>query len=107
MDLFLNIGLYHFLATSIFLFAIGLFGAIFSNNLIKTLISLEFLFCGVILNLASFAVYCDDSKYKGISLIFVITVIVSVLIAAGLITAMNISKYKESLNVENLNNLKG
>ena len=107
MDLFLNIGLYHFLATSLFLFAIGLLGTIFSNDLIKTLISVEILFCGVILSLASFAVYCDDSKYKGISLVFFITIILAILISAGIIITMNISKYKQSLNVDNINKLKG
>ena len=107
MDLFFNIGLYHFLAAAIFLFATGLLGVILSKNLLKTLISAEILFCGIILNIAALAVYCDADKYKGITLAFILTVIISVLIGAGLIITMNINKYKDSSDIEKLNELKG
>lgn len=107
MDIFINIGFYHFLLTALFLFATGLLGVIVSKNLLKILISLEIMFCGVTLNLATFAVYCDNSHFKGSILALFVIALSAVHIAIGIAITLNIYKFKETVNMDNIGELKG
>lgn len=107
MDFFVNIGMYHFILTAIFFFAIGLFGVIISKNILRILISIEIMFCGVTLNIATFAVYCDELHFRGSVLALFVIVLASIHTAIGIAIALNIYKFKGSLNIENIGELKG
>ncbi|MBQ2644349.1 NADH-quinone oxidoreductase subunit NuoK [bacterium] len=106
MDYFFNIGLYHFLTTALILFAIGFLGTIISKNLLRILISLEIMFCGITLNIAAFSVYCDVSHFKGsiLALFVIILLAIHVIIASAII--LNIYKFKGSIDIENCGELK-
>lgn len=107
MDFLLNIGLYHFLTTALFLFAMGLLGAIVSKNLLKILISLEIMFCGVTLNIAAFTVYCDTSHFKGSILAFFVIILAAIQIAIGAVIAFNIYKFKGNTDIDEMGELRG
>lgn len=107
MDFLLNIGLYHFLTTSLLLFALGLLGTIVSKNLLKILISLEIMFCGVTLNIASFAVYCDTNHFKGCILAFFVIILTAIHLSIGAAIAYNLYKFKVNLDIDEMGELKG
>ncbi len=102
-----NIGMFHFLLLGLFLFLIGLLGTIISKNLLRILISLEIMFCGITLNLATFAVYNDSTHFMGgITALFVI-VMTTVHIAIGATIALNIFHLKGTVDIEEIGELKG
>jgi NADH:ubiquinone oxidoreductase subunit K len=107
MDFLLNIGLYHFLILSLFLLLIGFLGAIISKNLLRILISLEIMFCGITLNIGAFSVYTDITHFKGIIFIFFIMILMTIHIVIGIAITMNIFKLKGTTNIEEIGELKG
>lgn len=107
MENFFNIGLYQFLATSIILFSIGLFGAVISQNLLKILISLEIMFCAVTLNIVAFTVYSDNSHVKGFILALFILFLTAVHISIGAAIILNLYKFKASTDIQDVGELKG
>lgn len=102
-----NIGIYHFLLLALILFVIGLFGAVVSKNLLKILISIEIMFCGVTLNLATFATYSDTTHFKGSIMTLFAIVLAAIHIAVGIAIIVNIWKFKSTTNIENIGELKG
>lgn len=102
-----NIGMFHFLLLGLLLFLIGLLGTIISKNLLRILISLEIMFCGITLNLATFAVYNDKTHFIGeITALFVI-VMTTVHLAIGTAIALNIFQLKGTVDIEEIGELKG
>lgn len=65
------------------------------------------MFCGVTLNVAAFATYCDTAHFKGSVMALFIIVLTAVHIAVGTAIAVNIFKFKETVNIENIGELKG
>ncbi len=107
MDFLSDIGIYHFLILSLSLFLIGLFGVAVSKHILKILISLEIMFSAATLNVATFAVYSDETHFKGgILALFIIVLSVIHIIIATAIT-INIFKFKQTANIENIGELKG
>lgn len=106
-DLLTDIGLYHYLLTALILFITGFCGIIISKNLLKILISLEIMFCGVTLNLAAFTVFCDEQHMKGVILAIFIILLTTVQITIGITIAINIFYRKSTLNIDNIGDLKG
>ena len=47
------------------MFLIGLVGSMVSKNVIKVLISIEFMLTGVNINFVAFASYCDNIRFDG------------------------------------------
>ena len=107
MEYFLHIGLYHFVAIALMLFSMGLAGLLMSKNLLKTFISLEIMFCGIILNLAALSVYCDTGHFKGAMLALCVIMLISLHIALGFIIALNIYKFRGTLDIDEIGDLKG
>ncbi|MGN0015201.1 MAG: NADH-quinone oxidoreductase subunit NuoK [Candidatus Gastranaerophilaceae bacterium] len=107
MNIVTDIGLYHFLFPALFLFAIGLFGAIVSKHILKILISLEIMFCGVTLNVAAFATFCTNTPLKGNVLALFLIILSVVHIAVGAAVTVNIFKFKHTVNIEDIGELKG
>ena len=107
MDFLFNIGMYHFLLLGLFLFLTGLLGTIISKNLLRILISLEIMFCGITLNLATFSVYSDGSHFKGEILALFVLIMATVHIAVGVAIVLNIHGFKGTVDVEEIGELKG
>ena len=107
MNGLMHIDMYHFLILAILLFMTGIFGVVISKHLIKVLISLEIMFCGITLSLATFTTYCDPDHTKGTVAALFFIVLSAIHIAIGMAITMNIFKFKETVNIENIGELKG
>lgn len=59
------IGMYHYLFVGLTLFLIGILGSIISKNVIKVLISIEFMLTGININFVTFGTYCDGINFDG------------------------------------------
>lgn len=60
-----EITLFHYLFIGLFLFLIGFIGSIIVKNVIKVLISIEFMLTGVNINFITFAAFCDNINFHG------------------------------------------
>ncbi|MGE3728297.1 MAG: NADH-quinone oxidoreductase subunit NuoK [Candidatus Sericytochromatia bacterium] len=95
---FLTIGLEHYLVASALLFAIGLFGLITSRNLIKVLMSVEFILNAANLNFVAFSHYVTPHELTGqVFAIFVMTIAAA---EAGVALAIALSIYKHFRTVD-------
>ena len=99
------IGIYHYLFVGLVLFLIGLLGTIFSKNIIKILILIEFMLTGININFVTFGTYCDNIKFDGyiISLFYVGLGAVELAIALYIFYLM--FQKKESENIERYTDL--
>lgn len=107
INLVFNIGLYHYLFLSLILFMIGFFGAIVSKNVLKVLISIEFMLTAVNINFIAFASFFDNIKLNGFvfSLFYIAVGAVEIAIALAIFYLM--FRTKQSVNTENYTELKG
>ena len=107
IDMIFNIGLYHYLILALILFLIGFFGAIISKNVLKVLISIEFMLTAVNINFIAFASFFDNIKLHGFvfSLFYIAVGAVEAAIALAILYLM--FKTKQSVNTEDYNELKG
>lgn len=55
-----NITIYHYLITSLLLFVTGIFGAVLCRNVIKILISIEFILTAVNINFIAFSTFSEN-----------------------------------------------
>lgn len=96
----LDIGLYHYLILALILFVIGFFGAIISKNILKVLISLEFMLTAVNINFIAFASFFDNIKLQGFvfSLFYIALGAVEIAIALAIFYLM--FRGKQSVNTE-------
>lgn len=103
----LDIGLYHYLFLALILFLIGFFGAIVSKNILKVLISIEFMLTAVNINFIAFASFFDNVKLDGFvfSLFYIAVGAVEIAIALAIFYLM--FNTKNSINTEDYNELKG
>lgn len=99
-DLIFNISLYHYLLLALILFLIGFFGAIVSKNMLKVLISIEFMLTAVNINFIAFAGFFDNIKLNGFvfSLFYIAIGAVEVAIALAVFYIM--FRTKQSVNTE-------
>ena len=101
-----EIGLGHYLILGAIIFTIGVVG-IFLNrkNIIVILMSIELILLAVNINLVSFSVYLQDLVGQVFTM-FVLTVAAAEA-AVGLAIIVIYYKNKGSINVEQINSLKG
>ncbi len=99
-DLFFKVGLYHYLFLALILFIIGFLGAIISKNILKVLISIEFMLTSVNINFIAFASFFDNIKLNGLifSLFYIAVGAVEIAIALAIIYLM--FREKRSINTE-------
>ena len=102
---FLTIGLEHYLVASALLFAIGLFGLITSRNLIKVLMSVEFILNAANLNFVAFSHYLND--IGGQVFVFFILTVAAAESAIGLAILVVLFRNRNTINVQDLDSLKG
>ena len=107
LKLIFDIGLYHYLFLALILFIIGFFGAIISKNILKVLISIEFMLTAVNINFIAFASFFDNVKLNGFvfSLFYIAVGATEIAIALAIFFLM--FKTKNSVNTEDYNELKG
>lgn len=107
LKLIFDIGLYHYLFLALILFLIGFFGAIVAKNILKVLISVEFMLTAVNINFIAFASFFDNIKLDGFvfSLFYIALGATEIAIALAIFYLM--FKTKNSINTEDYNELKG
>ncbi len=107
LELIFNIGLYHYLLLALILFLMGFFGAIVSKNVLKVLISIEFMLTAVNINFIAFASFFDNVKLEGFvfSLFYIALGAVEVAIALSVFYLM--FRQKKSVNTEDYKELRG
>lgn len=107
VKLILDIGLYHYLFLALILFLIGFWGAIVSKNMIKVLISVEFMLTSVNINFIAFASYFDNIRLDGLvfSLFYLSVGAVEIAIALAIFYLM--FRTKQSVNTEDYTELTG
>lgn len=100
INLIFDIGLYHYLFLALILFVIGFFGAIISKNMLKVLISVEFMLTAVNINFIAFASFFDNIKLQGFifSLFYIAIGAVEIAIALAIFYVM--FRTKQSVNTE-------
>lgn len=102
----MTISLTHYLILASILFTLGVFG-IFINrkSIIAILMSLELILLGVNLNLVAFSVYLGDIVGQVFAM-FVLTVAAAE-ISIGLAILVAFSRHQKSIQVDNINLMKG
>ena len=102
----MTISLTHYLILASILFTLGVFG-IFINrkSIIAILMSLELILLGVNLNLVAFSVYLGDILGQVFAM-FVLTVAAAE-ISIGLAILVAFSRHQKSIQVDNINLMKG
>jgi len=102
----IEIGLGHYLTLAAIIFTIGIIG-IFLNrkNVIIILMSIELILLAVNINLVSFSIYLQDLVGQVFSM-FILTVAAAEA-AVGLAIIVIYYKNRGSINVEQINSLKG
>ena len=102
----INIGLGHYLTLAAIIFMIGIIG-IFLNrkNVIIILMSIELMLLSVNINLVSFSIYLQDLVGQVFTM-FILTVAAAEA-AVGLAIIVIYYKNKGSIDVEQINSLKG
>ncbi len=97
--------LYHYLFLGLILFVIGISGSILCKNVIKVLISIEFMLCGININFIAFASYCGSPAYDGLIFGLFYTGIGAVELAVALYIFYLMYKKKLSDNIEHYGDL--
>ncbi len=105
------VGLYHFLTLGTVLFAIGMYGALARRNAIGVLLSIELMLNGVNVLMVAFARYINTfnsgQDFAGqIFAIFIMTVAAAEA-AVGLAIILAIYRHKQSVDLQNINLLRG
>lgn len=107
IELIFDIGLYHYLILALILFLIGFWGAIISKNILKVLISVEFMLTAVNINFIAFASFFDNIKLNGFVFALFITAISAVEVAIAVAVFYLMFSTKQSVNTEDYDELKG
>lgn len=62
---FIDITMYHYLFIGLLLFLLGIIGSMLVKNVIKVLISIEFMLTGININFVTFAAFCGGKDVDG------------------------------------------
>lgn len=100
------INLYHYLILALILFLLGIFGVIVSKNIIKILISLEFMLTAVNINFIAFSAFSDSVKLNGFIFAIFYTAVGAIEIAVALLIFYLMYREKKSINIDKYKELK-
>ena len=107
MNFAVHVGLPHFLLLSAVLFAIGLFGLMTKRGIIPALMSIELMLNSVNINLVAFNRYMPMPDYAG-QLMAVFAIAVGACeVAVGVALAFRIYSDRKTVNIDDLNSMKG
>lgn len=100
------VGLTHYLILSALVFCIGLYGALAKRNAVVILMSIELMLNGVNIAMVAFSRYITPQALTGqIFAIFIITVAAAEA-AVGLALVLAIFRYRDTIQVDQINLLK-
>ena len=100
-----EITIYHYLFLGLLLFVIGILGSVISKNVIKVLISIEFILTGVSINFVTFATFCDNLQLDGYIMSLFYVAIGAVELAVALYIFYLMYSKKESENIDKYGDL--
>lgn len=103
----MNLTLYHFLALSGILFAIGIYGVLSRRNILGIFISIELMFNAVNINLAAFNHYLYPDRVWGQGFVLFVITIAAAEAVVGLSLVLAIYRNIRSVYTENMNILHG
>jgi NADH-quinone oxidoreductase subunit K len=95
----------YYLLLSAILFAIGAGGVLIRRNAIIVLMCIEMMMNAVNLSFVAFSRYLDSAA--GQVFVFMIMTVAAVEVAIGLALLVELSKHKETVNIDEINSLKG
>ncbi len=106
MDNILNqIGIENYLFVSVILFCIGVFGVLYRRNAIIVFMSIEIMLNAVNLLFVAFSTYHQDAS--GQIFVFFSMAVAAAEVAVGLAILVSIYRNLNSIDIDNLKNLKG
>lgn len=103
----MTLSLYHFLALSGLLFAIGIYGVLSRRNILGIFISIELMFNAVNINLAAFNHYLYPDRVWGQGFVIFVITIAAAEAVVGLSLVLAIYRNIRSVYTENMNILHG
>ncbi len=103
----MTIGLIHYLALAAILFAIGLYGLFTKRNLIAILMCIELMLNAVNINLIAFNRFMPQGDLTGQVMAIFSIMVGAAEVAIGLALAFRIFRDRGTLNVDEINRLKG
>ena len=92
--------LYHYLLVGLILFVSGVAGSILCKNIIKVLISIEFILTGVNLNFVAFSAFCGGADADGFIMTLFYTGIGAVELAVAIYIFYLMYAKKQSEDIE-------
>jgi NADH-quinone oxidoreductase subunit K len=95
----------YYLLLSAILFAIGAGGVLIRRNAIIVLMCIEMMMNAVNLSFVAFSRYLDSAA--GQVFVFMIMTVAAVEVAIGLALLVELNKHKETVNIDEINSLKG
>ncbi len=101
----MEITMYHYLFLGLILFITGVIGSIMVKNVIKVLISIEFMLMGININFITFATFCDNIKFDGYIISLFYTGIGAVELAVAMYLFYLMFQKRESDNIEKYSEL--
>ena len=103
----MSIGLTHYLLLAAMLFAIGMFGVLSKRNIIAVLMGIELMLNAVNINLVAFNRFMPVHDLTG-HLMALFAIVVGVAeVAIGIALAFRIYRDRNTINVDELNRMKG
>jgi len=96
----MEITIYHYLFLVLLLFLLGLIGSIITKNVIKILISIEFMLTGININFITFATFCDNISLNGYIMALFYAGLGAIELAVALYIFYLMYKKKKSDNIE-------
>ena len=96
----MEITIYHYLFLALLLFLLGLVGSIITKNVIKILISIEFMLTGININFITFATFCDNINLNGYIMALFYAGLGAIELAVALYIFYLMYKKKKSDNIE-------
>ncbi|MEY2939011.1 MAG: hypothetical protein RL062_1600 [Bacteroidota bacterium] len=105
MEILHNIYIHHYLALSVALFCIGVFGLLFRKNAIIMFMCVELMLNAVNVALVAFSKMHGDTD--GQIFVFFIMVVAAAEVAVGLAILMMLYRNMHSTDTDSLNQLKG
>ena len=106
-SLLIHVGLPHFLLLSAVIFAIGLFGLFTKKGIISVLMCVELMLNAVNINLIAFNHYLPMSDLSGQLMAAFAIAVAAAEVAIGLALAFRIYHDRQTVNVDDLNRMRG
>ncbi len=103
----MTIGLIHYLVLAAILFAIGLYGLFTKRNLIAILMCIELMLNAVNINLIAFNRFMPQGDLTGQVMAIFSIMVGAAEVAIGLALALRIFRDRGTLNIDEINRLKG